>query len=58
VLTRPHLVSEFFHVDWSSKARRHLGVPTLHLIETGVDDDDPDPPHQAPPPPEAWTPLE
>ena len=33
VLTRPHVVAEFFHVDWSSRARRRLGVPVLHLIE-------------------------
>jgi hypothetical protein len=33
VLTRPHLVAEFFHVDWTSRARRRLGVPVLHLIE-------------------------
>ena len=33
VLTRPHVVAEFFHVDWTSRARRHLGVPVLHLIE-------------------------
>ncbi|GAA5002359.1 hypothetical protein [Actinopolymorpha pittospori] len=33
ILTRPHLVAEFFHVDWTSKARRRLGVPCLHLIE-------------------------
>ena len=33
ILTRPHVVSEFFHVDWTSKARRKLGVPTLHLLE-------------------------
>ena len=38
ILTRPHLVSEFFHVDWASKARRRLGVPLLHLIEQGVRD--------------------
>lgn len=42
VLTRPHLVSEFFHVDWTSKARRRLGVPLLHLVEIGIDDDDSD----------------
>jgi hypothetical protein len=42
VLTRSHLVSEFFHVDWTSKARRRLGVPLLHLVEIGVDDDDSD----------------
>jgi hypothetical protein len=33
VLTRPHVVSEFLHVDWSSRARRKLGVPVLHLVE-------------------------
>lgn len=32
VITRPHVVSEFFHLDWASRARRKLGVPTLHLI--------------------------
>lgn len=33
ILTRPHMVAEFFHVDWSAQARRHLGVPVLHLLE-------------------------
>ncbi|MCL2612366.1 MAG: hypothetical protein FWD95_03940 [Nocardioidaceae bacterium] len=33
ILTQPHLVAEFFHVDWTSKARRHIGVPVLHLLE-------------------------
>jgi hypothetical protein len=33
ILTRPHVVAEFFHLDWSAQARRHLGVPVLHLIE-------------------------
>jgi len=33
ILTRPHLVAEFFHVDWTSRARRKLGVPVLHLME-------------------------
>jgi hypothetical protein len=33
VMTRPHVVAEFFHVDWSSRARRKLGVPVLHLLE-------------------------
>jgi hypothetical protein len=33
ILTRPHVVSEFFHLDWSSRARRKLGVPVLHLLE-------------------------
>lgn len=32
ILTRPHVVAEFFHVDWSAQARRHLGVPVLHLL--------------------------
>ena len=32
-LTRPHLVAEFFHVDWTSRARRKIGVPVLHLLE-------------------------
>ena len=33
VMTRPHVVAEFLHVDWASKARRRLGVPVLHLVE-------------------------
>ena len=33
ILTRPHVVQEFFHLDWSSRARRKLGVPVLHLLE-------------------------
>lgn len=33
ILTRPHVVAEFFGLDWSSKARRKIGVPVLHLIE-------------------------
>ena len=33
ILTRPHVVAEFFHVDWTSRARRKLGVPVLHLVE-------------------------
>jgi hypothetical protein len=33
ILTRPHLVREFFHLDWTSKARRKIGVPCLHLLE-------------------------
>jgi hypothetical protein len=37
VLTRPHVVAEFFHVDWSAQARRHLGVPVLHLLELHQD---------------------
>ncbi len=33
VVTSPHVVAEFFKLDWTSKARRHVGVPVLHLIE-------------------------
>lgn len=33
ILTRKHLVAEFFHVDWTARARRQLGVPILHLLE-------------------------
>jgi len=33
IVTAPHAVQEFFHVDWTSRARRRLGVPTLHLLE-------------------------
>jgi hypothetical protein len=33
ILTRSHVVSEFFHLDWSSRARRKIGVPVLHLLE-------------------------
>jgi PAS domain-containing protein len=33
ILTRSHVVQEFFHLDWSSRARRTLGVPVLHLLE-------------------------
>jgi nucleotide-binding universal stress UspA family protein len=33
ILTRSHVVSEFFHMDWSSRARRAIGVPVLHLLE-------------------------
>ncbi len=33
ILTRPHVVAEFFHLDWTSRARRRIGVPILHLLE-------------------------
>jgi hypothetical protein len=33
ILTRSHVVSEFFHRDWTSRARRKIGVPVLHLLE-------------------------
>lgn len=34
VLTRKHVIAELLHIDWSAQARRHLGVPVFHLIET------------------------
>jgi hypothetical protein len=39
ILTRSHVVSEFFHVDWTSRARRKIGVPVLHLLEHETFDD-------------------
>jgi hypothetical protein len=33
ILTRSHVVSGFFHLDWTSRARRTIGVPVLHLLE-------------------------
>ncbi|GAA3528634.1 hypothetical protein AFL01nite_02100 [Aeromicrobium flavum] len=33
ILTEPHIVREFLHLDWTSRARRKLDVPTLHLLE-------------------------
>ena len=33
IMTRSHVVSEFFHLDWTSRARRAIGVPVLHLLE-------------------------
>jgi hypothetical protein len=33
ILTEPHVVAEFFHLDWTAQARKALGVPVLHLIE-------------------------
>lgn len=33
IVTRPHVVQEFFHVDWTSRAERRLDVPVLHLLE-------------------------
>lgn len=32
VLTAPHLVEEFFHRDWASRARHKVGVPVLKLF--------------------------
>ena len=31
VLTAPHLVEEFFHRDWTYRARHKVGVPVLKL---------------------------
>jgi hypothetical protein len=39
ILTRPHVVAEFFHLDWTSRARRKIGVPCLHLLEHEVFDE-------------------
>lgn len=35
VLTAPHLVEEFFHRDWASRARHRVGVPVLRLFAHG-----------------------
>ncbi|MEU3726009.1 indole-3-glycerol phosphate synthase [Streptomyces sp. NPDC031705] len=32
VLTAPHLVEEFFHRDWASRARHRVEVPVLKLF--------------------------
>ncbi|GGO92209.1 indole-3-glycerol phosphate synthase [Wenjunlia tyrosinilytica] len=32
VMTAPHLVEEFFHRDWASRARHKVGVPVLKLF--------------------------
>ena len=33
ILTEPHLVKEFLHLDWTSRARHKLDVPSVHLLE-------------------------
>jgi hypothetical protein len=33
ILTEPHVVREFLHLDWTSRARRTLDVPSIHLLE-------------------------
>ncbi|AXK37218.1 indole-3-glycerol phosphate synthase [Streptomyces armeniacus] len=38
VLTAPHLVEEFFHRDWASRARHRVGVPVLKLFAHSDDD--------------------
>ena len=35
VLTAPHLVEEFFHRDWASRARHTVGGPVLKLYAHG-----------------------
>lgn len=32
ILTRPHVIAELFHVDWTARARRRIDVPCLHLL--------------------------
>jgi hypothetical protein len=32
ILTRPHIVAELLHVDWTHRTRRKLKVPVLHLL--------------------------
>ncbi|MGY4766551.1 hypothetical protein ACXC9Q_06505 [Kribbella sp. CWNU-51] len=43
ILTRAHVVAEFFHLDWTNSARRHLGVPVLHLLEHDQQPNEPAP---------------
>ncbi|MET0928759.1 MAG: hypothetical protein ABWX74_04545 [Aeromicrobium sp.] len=33
ILTEPHVVKEFLHIDWTSRAQRKLEVPSVHLLE-------------------------
>lgn len=33
ILTEPHVVKEFLHIDWTSRAQRKLDVPSVHLLE-------------------------
>lgn len=33
ILTEPHIVKEFLHIDWTSRAQRKLEVPSIHLLE-------------------------
>ncbi|MET9644619.1 indole-3-glycerol phosphate synthase [Streptomyces syringium] len=39
VLTAPHLVEEFFHRDWASRARHKVGVPVLKLYAHNDEDE-------------------
>ena len=38
VLTAPHYVEEFFHRDWTSRARHKVGVPVLKLFAHNTED--------------------
>ena len=33
ILTEEHFVAELLRLDWTSRARRHIDVPVLHLME-------------------------
>jgi hypothetical protein len=33
ILTEPHVVKEFLHIDWESRAQRKLDVPSIRLLE-------------------------
>jgi hypothetical protein len=33
ILTEEHFVAELLRLDWTSRARRHLDIPVLHLME-------------------------
>ncbi|QGG41756.1 hypothetical protein [Aeromicrobium yanjiei] len=33
ILTEPHVVKEFLHIDWTSRAQRKLDVPSVRLLE-------------------------
>ena len=32
VITRPHLVAQLLHFDWTSKAKKRLAIPCVHLL--------------------------
>lgn len=37
IMTRTHVVADMLRLDWTSQARRELGVPVLHLLEQAED---------------------
>lgn len=41
VLTAPHFLEEFFHRDWTSRARHKVGVPVLKLFAQQDDGEQP-----------------